>query len=230
MGRKTKIEQVVDTLLNGVLDLGINYIDTAPAYGLSEQRIGRAIGHRRDEFVISTKVGETFAAGRSSYDFSPHCVRESVQTSLRRLKCDALDIVFVHAPRDDLSVMTSTDVVPALEGLRDQGWVKHIGFSGHSAEALDVALSWADVLMVTYHKDDPSLESVIAKAGERGVAVVVKKALASGHLDAEEAIRFVLANPHVTSAVIGGLNLEHLRENIRVAEQVRGPGAILERT
>lgn len=223
-------EQAVDTLLNGVLDLGINYIDTATAYGLSEERIGRAIGHRRDEFVISTKVGETFAAGRSSHDFSSHGVRESVERSLRRLRCDALDIVFVHASRDDLEVLTATDVVPTLESLRDQGCVKRIGFSGYTAKAFDVALSWADVLMVTYHKDDPTLESVIAKAAERGVAIVVKKALASGHLNAEEAIRFVLANPHVTSAVIGGLSLQHLRENVRVAEQARGPGAILERT
>lgn len=223
-------ERAVATLLNGVLDLGINYIDTAPAYGLSEERIGRAIGHRRDEFVISTKVGETFADGRSSYDFSSRGVRESVQKSLRRLRRDALDIVFVHANRDDLGVVTSADLVSTLESLRDRGWVKRIGFSGHTTEAFDVALSWADVLMVTYNKADPSLESVIAKAAERGVAVVVKKALASGHLDAEEAIRFALANPHVTSAVIGGLNLEHLRENIRVAERVRGPGAILERT
>ena len=222
-------ENAVATLLNGALDLGINYIDTAPAYGLSEERIGRAIGHRRDEFVISSKVGETFAAGQSSHDFSSHAVRESVQRSLR-LRRDALDIVFVHAGRDDLGVLTSTDVVQTLEGLRDQGLVKRIGFSGYTADAFDAALSWADVLMVTYHKDDPSLESVIAKAGGRGVAVVVKKALASGHLDAEEAIRFVLANPHVTSAVIGGLSLEHLSENVRVAEQVRGPGAILERT
>ena len=61
------------------------------------------------------------------------------------------------------------------------------------------------------------------------MAVVVKKALASGRLDAEEAIRFVLAKPHVTSAVIGGLNLEHLRENVRVAERMRDPGATLER-
>src|ERR1700753_3497434 len=57
----------VDRLLNGVLDLGCNLIDTAPAYGLSEERIGRSIGHRRDEFILSTKVGESFEDGRSMF-------------------------------------------------------------------------------------------------------------------------------------------------------------------
>src|SRR3989304_6273693 len=83
----------VERLLNGVLDLGINYIDTAPAYGASEERIGQAISHRRREFVLSTKVGEFFESGVSKYDFSADAVRSSVELSLRRLCTDALDIV-----------------------------------------------------------------------------------------------------------------------------------------
>src|SRR5262245_28620985 len=74
-------ESTVSRLLNEVLDLGITYIDTAPAYGLSEERIGRAIGHRRSEFVLSTKVGETFSDGKSTFDFSANGVRDSVTRS-----------------------------------------------------------------------------------------------------------------------------------------------------
>ena len=62
-------EAAVGRLLNSILDLGCTLIDTAPAYGLSEARIGQAIGHRRGEFVLSTKVGETFEDGQSNLRF-----------------------------------------------------------------------------------------------------------------------------------------------------------------
>jgi aryl-alcohol dehydrogenase-like predicted oxidoreductase len=110
-------EAEVSRVLNGVLDLGINYIDTAPAYGLSEERIGRAVGHRKDDFVISTKVGEDFEDGRSSFDFTETGVRESIDRSLRRLHLDALDLVFVHSNGDDLSIINHTDVVATLADL-----------------------------------------------------------------------------------------------------------------
>lgn len=215
-------EALVDRLLNGVLDLGIRYIDTAPAYGVSEERIGRAIGHRRDEFVLSTKVGETFGDDGSQFDFSERGVRTSVERSLRRLRTEVLDFVFVHANRDDVSVLKNTDVVETLHSLRESGVVRWIGFSGYTERGFEASLFWADAIMATYHPEDPSLESVIAAAAGRGVTVVVKKPLASGHLDAAEAIRFVLSNRSVTSAVVGGLNLDHMRENHRIACDVRG--------
>src|SRR5690606_15281931 len=96
----------VARLLNAILDLGINYIDTAPAYGLSEERIGRAIAHRRDEFVISTKVGERFEDGTSYYEFDRSSVESSLANSLQKLRTDVLDIVFIHAPADDVRVLT----------------------------------------------------------------------------------------------------------------------------
>src|SRR5437867_7075023 len=69
-------------LLNGVLDLGINLIDTAPAYGISEERIGKHISPRRREFVLSTKVGERFEEGKSTHDFSSKAITRSVERSL----------------------------------------------------------------------------------------------------------------------------------------------------
>lgn len=212
----------VERLLNAVLDLGINLIDTAPAYGVSEERIGAAIGHRRDEFFLSSKVGETFENGHSAYDFSAVAVRCSIERSLRRLRTDFLDYVFVHANRDDVGVLDDTEAASALVACRDQGLTRRIGFSGYSAEALRASLGWADAIMVEYHQDDPSLEVVMAEAAAGGVDVIVKKGLASGRLAAAEAVRFVLSNADVTSLVIGGLNIEHIRENYRVAADVRG--------
>ncbi len=214
-------QHAVDSLLNGVLDLGINYIDTAPAYGLSEERIGEALAGRRDEFVLSSKVGESFVDGRSVYDFSASGARESVERSLRRLRTDVLDIVFVHASRDDMAVLNDTEVVEALQGLRDGGLIRRMGFSGYTIEAVRSALSWSDAIMVEYHSEDLTLEPVIAEAAERGIRVIVKKGLSSGRLDAGESVQFVLSNEGVTSLLVGSLNLEHMRENLREARCVR---------
>ena len=211
----------VERLLNGVLDLGINYIDTAPAYGASEERIGQAISHRRREFVLSTKVGEFFESGVSRYDFSAAAARKSVEASLRRLRTEVLDLVFIHADREDVRIVQRTDVVPTLVSLRDAGLMRGIGLSGYTAEGFRAALSWADAIMVTYHRHDDTLAPVIDEAHRRGLAVIVKKGLASGRLPAAEAFSFVLGNPAVTSVVVGSLSLDHLREDCRIAEQVR---------
>lgn len=204
----------VSRLLNGLLDLGINYIDTAPAYGLSEQRIGQALSHRRDEFVLSTKVGETFENGRSTYDFSADAVRRSVERSLLRMNTRQVEIVFIHSNGDDIRIMSETDVVPALMSLKQRGVTKLIGLSGKTVAGAAAALQWADVIMVEYHLDDRSHEAVMAAAAERGAGVVVKKALRSGTLEPAAALRFVLSNPAVGSAVVGGLNLDHIEANI----------------
>ena len=220
-------EAQVAALLHGVLDLGINYIDTAPAYGLSEERIGAAIGHRRAEFVLSTKVGEIFEDGRSRYDFSRQAVQKSVEQSLRRLRCEVIDVVFVHAPADDLRVLRETPVVETLLELRARGWVRFVGLSGKTVEAERAALAWADVLMVEYHPRDRSHEPILDEARGRGVGVVVKKGLASGHLPPDEAIPQVLAHPAVASLVVGSLSLEHMRANLEIAERALAaqPGA-----
>lgn len=207
-------DEAVSRLLNGLLDLGVNYLDTAPAYGLSEERIGRALAGRRGEFVLSTKVGETFVDGRSTYDFSQAGVERSIERSLQRLQVDVLDLVFIHSRGDDLAILDETDVVPTLKKLREAGTIRAIGLSGKTVEGARAALAWADCLMVEYHLDDRSHEPVIAEAAAAGIGVVAKKALSSGRLSAGEALRFVLDNPGVSAAVVGTLNLEHVRSNL----------------
>lgn len=211
-----------ERILKGVLDLGIRYIDTAPAYGLSEERIGRFLAHRRDEFTLSTKVGERFDLGESTYAFDAASITESVETSLRRLKRDAVDLLFIHAHRDDVAVLQQTDAVETLHSLRDRGLAVHIGFSGYTEAAFRAALDWADALMLEYHPNHRELEPVIDTASERGLAVVVKKPLASGTLAPGDAIPFLLENSGVRSAVVGGLSLDHLRQNVSLAESMRG--------
>jgi len=167
--------------------------------------------------VLSTKVGETFDNGRSSYDFSARRIRESVQRSLQRLRTETIDIVFIHSDGNDMRILAQTDAVPTLTALRDEGVIRAIGLSGKTVEGARAALSWSDVLMVEYNDRDRTHAGVIAEAARRGVGIVVKKGLSSGRLAPEPAIRFVLGTAGVGSLVVGSLNLEHIRDNVAVA-------------
>lgn len=209
--------KAVQVLLDGALDLGINYVDTAPAYGLSEERLGNALQHRIRDLVISTKVGESFADGRSTYDFSEAGIEASIERSLRLLQRDALDLVFIHAPADDLAVQRDTDAIATLQALKTAGKVRAIGLSGKTAAGFQLAFDWADVLMIEYSPLDTSLAATIAAAAARNIGIVIKKGLASGGLTAAHAVPFALNTPGVGAMVIGSLRLEHLAEAVQLA-------------
>lgn len=211
--------QEVERLLNGVLDMGINHIDTAPAYGVSEERIGQTIAHRREQYFLSSKVGEVFEKGQSVYRFDGEHVCSSVEQSLRKLKTDHLDMLLIHSPGDDVTLQQQTDCVQTMQTLKAQGKVRFIGLSGKTTQGFELAMQWADVLMVEYNMQDTSNEPIIAKAHAQGLGVLCKKGLASGHLPAGDAIAFVLKNKGISNLVVGGLNLMHLRENLAAATQ-----------
>ncbi len=219
-GYKLPDERAVAALLNGVLDLGINLIDTAPAYGVSEDLIGRTLSHRRDQFFLATKVGETFERERSIFDFSANAVRQSVERSRSRLRADVIDLVSVHSDGNDLDIIRRCESIDALLDLQAQGVIKWIGFSGKTVEGAKAALPFVDVLMVEYHLNNRSHEDVIADANTAGKGVLVKKGLDSGRLGAEESIRFVLANQGVSSMVIGSLSLDNMQRNLAIAGSV----------
>ncbi len=188
-----------------------------PPMESAKSRIGRVLGHRRSEYVLATKVGETFSNGVSHYDFSGTAVRASVERSLNRLRTDVLDLLFLHSDGRDLWIQEQTDAVAAMVELKRRGLVQKIGLSGKTIDGAQLALEWSDVLMVEYHLEDRSHEALIREAAARSVGVIVKKGLASGRLAAADAVRFVLGNSDVAGLVVGGLNLAHFRENIRAA-------------
>lgn len=217
-------------LLNAVVDMGINLIDTAPAYGLSEERVGLALRARRAEVVLSTKVGETFENGVSRHDFSPGAVASSLERSLRRLGTEAVDLVLIHSNGDDLGIMRGTGCVEALIELRRRGLTRLIGLSGKTVEGAREALAWADAIMVPLSPADPSHAQVCAMAGEAGVGVLVKKALDSGRLadtgpmagpnraagaGRVEALRYAARAAGVSGVVVGSLDAGHMRDNLR---------------
>ena len=210
------------SLLDCCESLGINLLDTAPAYGTSEERLGKLLAGRRHQFVLATKTGESFIDGKSFFDFSPIATKRSVEQSLRKLRTDWLDIVLVHSNGDDEKIIQQTDILETLQILKEKGWIRAFGFSGKTIEGGLLAAERSDVVMVTYNTAAQEEKPVIADAKVRGKGVLIKKALMSGHLPAEgdpveDAMRFVFSEPGVTSIVVGTLNESHLRHNVACA-------------
>jgi aryl-alcohol dehydrogenase-like predicted oxidoreductase len=197
-------------------ELGINLLDTAPAYGSSEERLGKVLRGCREGWVISTKVGEEFINGESRYDFSADAIAKSVERSLQRLYTDYLDIVLVHSNGDDEKIIRENDVFTVLDELKQAGKIRAFGFSGKTITGGKLAIDRADVAMVSLNPQYIEEREVIAYAKEKQKGILIKKAFASGHLPAAESLRFILAEPGVTSVIIGTLNAEHLKENCQL--------------
>ncbi|MDG2055609.1 MAG: aldo/keto reductase [Phycisphaerales bacterium] len=210
-------QETANKLLNNVLDLGINLIDTAPAYGVSEQRIGDAIAHRRDQYILATKIGEQFANGKSSYDFSMATLVSSIETSLRLLKTETVDLLHIHSDGNDMAILNETDAVEAINTFKTQGKARFIGFSGKTIEGALASLEWADTLMVEYNQEQTEARQLIDQAASQGVGVLVKKPLGSGHLEPQTAIEEGLSVPGVSTLVVGSLNAAHLEQNLQWA-------------
>lgn len=219
-------DQVRD-ILDLALDLGITLLDTAPAYGTSEERLGRLLGPRRDRFCIVTKAGEEFSDGRSRFDFSPGAIRASVERSLARLRTDRLECVLLHSDGRDEWILRQSGAVDALEDLKSEGKVRTIGISAKSPQGLLCALDRCDVVMATLHPGYLDELDAIRAAQARGVGVLVKKALASGHLGSEgveASLRLCLSEAGVSSVVIGSITPAHIRQNAEIAHQVCAEG------
>lgn len=218
----------VRALLNLAAELGINLIDTAPAYGSSEQRLGALLPGPRERWVIATKVGESFHDGHSRFDFSAAATRASVERSLRALRTDWLDLVLVHSDGDDCRILAEEPVVDTLLELRRAGLVRAVGFSGKTVAGGLKALEHCDAVMVTYNPAYTAERPVIEAAARAGRGVLVKKGLMSGHLNAPEGdpvlhcMAHVFAMPGVSSMVVGTISAEHLRHDAQVLGRVLG--------
>ena len=198
---------------------GINLLDTAPSYGTSEARIGEAIAGHRDEWVISTKAGETFDGAASRYDFSADAILSSVAASLTRLRTDVLDIVLLHSDGRPVAEIIAAGAFGALARLKREGVVRAAGFSGKSPGDAAAALPRSDVLMCTINPGYADEVGIVAKAGERRVGVLVKKPLARGFEGDAETIAGTARLPGVSCVVVGTTSPEHLAAD---ADAIRG--------
>ncbi len=221
-------DDAVRSLLEVAGECGVNLIDTAPAYGTSEERLGHLLPGPRENWVIVTKCGEEFAAGRSSYDFSESAIRSSIERSLKRLGTDYLDIVLIHSDGQDEHILKHVDALPTLLKMKSRGLIRAAGISTKTVAGGLLAVQSCDVIMITLNPR-ASADSVVAAAAQNaGVGILVKKALISGHLadsglgrdPVHACLRYVLDTPGVHSAIVGTLNAGHLRHAVAAADAV----------
>ncbi|MDL5594586.1 aldo/keto reductase [Bacillus subtilis] len=210
-------------------DLGINLIDTAPAYGRSEERLGPLLRGQRQDWVIVSKVGEEFEAGQSHFDFSPAHTRRSVERSLQRLETDVIDLVLVHSDGNDVAVLRDSGVYEALAELKQAGKIRAFGLSGKTVEGGLLALEHGDCAMVTYNLNEQGERPVLDYAAQHAKGLLVKKGLASGHVclapgvdPVQASFELIFGHPGVTSAIIGTINPLHLSHNVATAAAVLG--------
>lgn len=242
-------EEDAGRLLNEVLDLGVNLIDTARGYGLSEERIGRHIAHRRQDFVLSTKVGYGV---EGVPDWTYDCITQGVERALRLMRTDVLDIVHLHSC--PLPVLEQGEVVRALQDCKAAGKLRVAAYSGDNAE-LDFAIASGafDALQTSISIcDQVNLPVRLPEAERLGLGVIAKRPLAgaiwrfasrpgeyaegqywdrwqamglsSQLADAdmgELALRFVAQLPGVSSSIVGTGKLENFRRNLAAVE--KGP-------
>ena len=242
--RTTELE--AGALLNHVLDQGINLVDTARGYGLSEARIGRHIAHRRQEFVLSTKVGYGV---EGVPDWTYDCIVQGVERALKLMKTDWLDIVHLHSC--PLHTLQQGDVTRALNDCRAAGKLRVAAYSGDNAE-IDFAIesgAFGSLQTSVSLCDQAHLQHRAARADHAGIGVIAKRPLAGavwrfaerpadfaegqywdrfqamglpGQEDwADTALRFAAFHTGAASAIVGTAKPQNLRRNLGAI--ARGP-------
>ena len=217
-------DQEARKLLDIAFELGVNVLDTAPAYGNSESRLGALIEGNRKDWVIVTKAGENFEHGESQFDFTVQGITQSVIASLKRLRTDYLDVVLIHSDGDDDYILNHTGAAEALDRLKDKGDIRSHGMSTKTlAGGLQVVRDM-DVVMATCNLSYQDELDVLLEADKKNKGVIIKKALQSGHAatenSIEHAMQYIFSQPGVSTISIGTINPDHLRQNIAIAQAV----------
>ena len=242
-------EGEVSRLLNSIVDLGVNLFDTARAYGLSEERIGKHLSHRRNEIIISTKVGYGI---NGVEDWTYHSVRLGIDEALAKLKTDYIDIVHLHSC--SLEVLKRGEVIDALEHAVQSGKIRVAAYSGEN-EPLEFAASsgrFGSLQFSVNPFDQRSIDKILPLAKARNIGVIAKRPIANVpwrfseqpygeyceeywkrmnkmnlKLDLdwlEAAVRFSAFTEGVSSIIVGTSSLDHLKRNLAVYRKRKAAG------
>ena len=200
-------------LLEAVRAGGINYIDTARGYTVSEELIGQAIEGHRQAFVLATK---SMARDRAA-------MAADIETSLHNLRTDYIDLYQIHNPTPEQleQVCGAGGALEALQEAKSAGKIGHLGVTAHSLEVFRraLALDWVETIMFPYNIVENQGEELLAQAREKGVGFICMKPLAGGAIeDAGLALRYVCANPNVSVVIPGMYSPDEVAQNIAAAE------------
>jgi aryl-alcohol dehydrogenase-like predicted oxidoreductase len=169
-----------------VLDAGINFIDTSPDYGVSEELIGEHISNRRDEFFLASKCGcpvnqpPPAEGQRPPHVFTPENIRAAVEQSLRRMRTDHLDLVQFHIS-PSRETLEENGAVEALTELRDEGKTRFIGMSGTLPNLTDhIEMDVFDAFQIPYSALEREHEDTIRAAAVAGSGTIIRGGVARG--------------------------------------------------
>ena len=205
--------EVTKALVKSMAEKGINYIDTARGYTVSESYLGEALEGLRDKFILATK----------SMSRTKEAMEKDIAISLSNLRTDYIDLYQVHNPSMEQldTVMAPGGALEALTEARDAGKIGHIGLTAHSLEVFEKALSlpWVETIMFPYNLVEQQGEELIHKCAEKGIGFIAMKPLAGGAIeDATLALRFICSNPDVTVVIPGMFDLKEIDQNLAASE------------
>lgn len=202
-------EESTKTLLHAMVDAGVNYIDTARGYTVSESYLGYALEGIRDKFILATK----------SMSRTKNEMAKDIDISLGNLRTDYIDLYQVHNPSMEQleQVIAPGGALEALLEAKASGKIGHIGLTAHSEAVAMKALEfdWVETIMFPYNIVETQGEALIQKCKEQNVGFIVMKPLAGGALDdAALAMRFVCANPDISVVIPGMADVQQLEQNL----------------
>ena len=195
-------------LVKAMAEKGMNYIDTARGYTVSESYLGEALEGLRDKFVLATK----------SMARTKEAMAKDIDISLGNLRTDYIDLYQVHNPGlKDLDTVTAPGgALEALLEAKEAGKIGHIGLTAHSVEVFEKALTfpWVETIMFPYNIVESQGEELIAKCKEQNVGFIAMKPIAGGNLDDTTlALRYIVNNPDCTIVIPGMGSAEEVRQN-----------------
>ena len=197
------------TLMHQLKDAGVNYIDTARGYTVSEEYLGYALEGIREDFVLATK----------SMSRTKGAMEANIATSLKNLRTDYIDLYQVHNPTPDQlkQVVAPGGALEALLEAKAAGKVGHLGVTAHSLDTFKMALEmdWVETIMFPYNIVESQGQDLIHACAEKNIGFVCMKPLAGGAIeDATLALRYICANPDVTVVIPGMADPKELEQNI----------------
>lgn len=204
-------------VINRACELGINFIDTAKGYTVSEQYIGDALEGIRDKWIIATK----------SMSRTKDAMAKDIDSSLVALKTDYIELYQIHNVKLMEEYKKVTGEGGALEALveaKSAGKIGHIGITAHSMDTLKVAIESGlfETIMYPYNIVENQAEELFKRAKELNIGVIAMKPMAGGNLtNGTLAMRYILQNGNITCAIPGMGTVKEVEENVMAAEDGR---------
>ncbi len=208
------------TLLRRALELGVTLIDTADVYGNSEEIIAQTLHPYPDDLVIATKGGQTHVDGRPTANGERRYLRTACERSLTRLRLDTIAVYQLHMPDPEIPI---EDSIGALDELRSEGKIRHIGVSNVFGDQLEAALRTAPIVSVQnrYSLMNRDSEREIEICEREGIAFMPWQPLADGALASiagpQVALAWLLQRSPAMLPIPGTTSIDHLEENVTAA-------------